>query len=181
MSTPELPTPEEIGKLFANNGAIDTDALFSAMLKMQRRRGGQYFVCIEGPPYTESQKSTVEQMLQDRGWKVDRYITVDPRNGASMHISAETSPGTKSHQLRPPTTAPKKQRPYTVSGRAAACANARHEAGWTIREVCELAGVSKHAYWGMETGETRNPRTETRISVAKALDIDPELFLGRRK
>jgi len=33
----------------------------------------------------------------------------------------------------------------------------------------------------METGETRNPRTETRISVAKALDIDPELFLGRRK
>lgn len=52
----------------------------------------------------------------------------------------------------------------------------RERAGYTIRQLGELSGVSKSVISELESGKSNNPRHETINKLAVALSVAPELL-----
>jgi len=57
----------------------------------------------------------------------------------------------------------------------------RKKKGWTQEKLAQQAGISFHTLIKVERGYIKNPKLETLVKLAKALDISVDKLIGFRK
>ena len=57
----------------------------------------------------------------------------------------------------------------------------RNKKGWSQEKLAREAGISYNTLIKIERGGIKNPRLETLIKIAKALDVSLDKLVGSRK